>query len=230
MTSHRRNSLLTIGFACVAFLFSAWMSRAEGHGQTISPAAPITSATGIQDKPVVVEKPRPTGSLWNKGSRSLTEDVRAHSVGDTITIIVQETASASSTATTKTSKDESADFGGGTGLLRGLLRDFGLGAKTSMNGQGLTNRSGSLVTKMTAMIKEVLPNGNLVIEGVRTVGVNNEKQKIIISGTVRPQDINPDNTVSSIALANATVQYDGKGPVGERQRKGIISTIFSWLF
>jgi flagellar L-ring protein FlgH len=230
MNSHGGQRLLTIGFGGVALLFSGWMSRAEGHGQTAQATAPTTVTTGAQDKPVTVEKPRPTGSLWNKTSRSLTEDVRAHAVGDTITIIVQETATASSSATTKTSKDESADFGGGTGLLRGLLRDFGLGAKTSMNGQGLTNRSGSLVTKMTAMIKEVLPNGNLVIEGVRTVGVNNEKQKIIISGTVRPQDINPDNTVSSIALANASVQYDGKGPVGDRQRKGLISTIFGWLF
>jgi flagellar L-ring protein precursor FlgH len=68
------------------------------------------------------------------------------------------------------------------------------------------------------------------VEGTRTVGVNAEKQKVVISGIVRPQDIGPDNTISSVYLANASVQVDGKGPIGDRQRKGLISTILHWLF
>jgi len=184
--------------------------------------------------------PRPTGSLFSTDGGSLFADHRAHKVGDTLTILVQETASASSSASTKTSRNDSVNFGGVTGSLRGLFRPlgikrdllgpFGADAKTASNGQGQTTRAGTLVTQLTAVVKEILPNGNLVIEGSRTVGVNAERQKVVISGVVRPQDIAPDNTVSSVALANASVQYDGKGPVGDKQRRGLLSTLFGWLF
>lgn len=203
------------GLMLFAVVFSAWTSRAD--------PAPHPSTTE-----------RPSGSLWSRSSTSLVRDVRAHRVGDTITILVQETASASSSATTKTSRSDTASFGGFTGtleaLFRPLLKPTGASASLSTDGQGQTNRSGSLSTRLTAIVKEVLPNGNLVIEGTRMVGVNAEKQKVVISGIVRPQDIGPGNTVSSVAIANATIQFDGKGPVGDKQRKGILSTIFGWLF
>lgn len=179
------------------------------------------------------ETDRPSGSLWGKNSRSLIADYRAHRVGDTITVLVQESSSATSQATTKTTRSDSASFDGlNTAFdpLKRLLKPFSVSASNATNGQGQTNRSGSLVTRLTAVIKEVLPNGNLVIEGTRTIGVNAEKQKVVISGIIRPEDVGPDNTVSSIALANASIQYDGKGPVGDRQRKGLISTILGWLF
>ncbi len=211
MNVRKANLLLTAGSVAFCLVWSGWMSRAEGNG----PKA---------------EGARPTGSLWSKSSRSWTEDVKAGRVGDTLTILVQETSSASSAASTKTSRSDSASFGGGTGILKRLLKDFGASANTAVNGQGQTVRTGSLVTRLTVIVKEVLPNGNLVVEGVRTVGVNSEKQKATISGIVRPQDINPDNTVSSVSVANATIQYDGKGVVGDKQRRGLISTVFGWLF
>lgn len=217
MSARARTILLLWGVTALAVGLALWVSRADAQ-----------------------ENRRPNGSLWNKSSRSLVGDFRAHRVGDTITILVQETASASSSASTKTSRDDSVNFGGIAGSLAGLLRPFGIkrdlpgpfdvSAKNASNGQGQTNRSGLLVTKLTAVVKEVLPNGNLLIEGTRIVGVNAEKQKVVISGIIRPQDIGPDNTVPSIALANATIQYDGKGPVGEKQRRGLLSTIFGWLF
>jgi flagellar L-ring protein precursor FlgH len=206
-----------MGAVAFTLVWSAWMSRADGRDA--SQNSPSSQTSG-----------RPTGSLWSSGSRSWTEDVKAHAVGDTLTILVQETASASSAASTKTSRSESGSFGGGTGFLRPLLKDFGASSSSSMNGQGQTVRTGSLVTRLTVVVKQVLPNGNLVVEGIRIVGLNAEKQKATISGIVRPQDINPDNTVSSVSVANATIQYDGKGVVAEKQRKGIISTIFGWLF
>lgn len=173
---------------------------------------------------------RPNGSLFGKNNRTLFEDIKASRVGDTITILVQESASASSSANTKTSKSDSAAFNGGTGLLGGLLKSFGASANTSSDGQGQTNRSGSLVTRLTVVVKEVLPNGNLMVEGSRIVGVNAEKQKVVISGILRPQDVATDNTASSVSLANATVQYDGKGTVGAHQRRGLITSLFSWIF
>jgi flagellar L-ring protein precursor FlgH len=176
---------------------------------------------------------RPTGSLWSAQSRSLILDNRARKVGDTLTILVQESSSATSTAATRTSRSDSASFGGLTGGLKTLNRllvPFGASGQAQANGQGATTRSGSVVTRLTAVVKEVLPNGNLVIEGVRKVGVNNEKESVTVTGVVRPQDISAENTVLSVQIANVTVQYDGKGPVGEKQRKGLLSTIFGWLF
>jgi flagellar L-ring protein precursor FlgH len=210
MRSPKTHLILTVSAVAFGLVWSGWMSRAEGHG--------------------VQEGTRPTGSLWSKNSRSLTEDVKAGRVGDVLTILVQETSSASSAASTKTSRSDQAGFGGATGALSGIFKSFGASANLAMNGQGQTVRTGSLVTRLTVVVKEVLPNGNLLVEGVRTIGVNSEKQKATISGVIRTQDINPDNTVSSVSVANATIQYDGKGVVGERQRRGLISTIAGWLF
>ncbi|MCC6729074.1 MAG: flagellar basal body L-ring protein FlgH [Chthonomonadales bacterium] len=183
---------------------------------------------------------RPTGSLWGARGASMFADIRARKAGDTLTIIVQETATASSSASTKTSRDDKVAFGGVTGALSGLFRPlgitrdllgpFGVSDSASTSGQGQTNRSGSLVTRITVMVKEVLPNGNLMVEGSRAVGVNAEKQRVTLRGVVRPQDIGPENTVSSIAVADAAIEYEGKGPVGARQRKGLLTTIFGWLF
>lgn len=206
----------TIGFALTALVWSAWMARGD-------------------DQPA-----RPNGSLFSASAGSLIRDFRARKAGDTITILVQETAAATSSATTKTNRDDSVNFGGFTGafkgifgqagVTRGLLGPAGVSAKTGTSGQGQTNRSGSLITRISVVVKEVLPNGNLVLEGTRLVGVNAEKQKVVITGIVRPEDVSQDNTVSSIAIANLQVQYDGKGPVGDKQRRGLLTTIFGWLF
>lgn len=227
---NRRTQVIHSWLSALALAALAGASRGDtppAQGQT--PGQPTGSLFTAQ-----------TGSLFSPQSGSLFTDVRARKVGDTITILVQESATATSSAATKTSKNDSVSFGGVKGALSGLLQPLGvkhslLGpldvtTKSSIDGQGQTNRSGSLITKITATVKEVLPNGNLKIEGNRIVGVNQEKQKVVISGVVRPQDVNPDNTVSSIALADMTVQYDGKGPVGDRQRRGLLSTIFGWLF
>lgn len=206
-------------------------------------AQTVTVGPSAQSEPtpaVAQPAPRPTGSLWSAKGGSLFTDSRARQAGDVLTIVVQENASASSSAGTKTSRDDSVDFAGVGGSLSGLLQPLGIkkqllgpftvGGKTGTNGQGQTNRSGSLVTTITVTVKEVLPNGNLSIEGTRVVGVNAEKQKVTLSGVIRPQDVTPDNTVSSLHVCNAQIQYDGKGPVGDKQRRGLLTTVFGWLF
>ncbi len=210
MNTRRKRLALYIGYAIVALLWASWMTR--GYAQTA---------------------PTPTGSLWTSTSRGISEDTRARKVGDTVTIIVSETTTATSSAATKTSRADSAAFGGMTGgfkTLNSILQPFGATNSASTSGSGQTSRSGSLSTQLSARVKEILPNGNLLIEGTREIGVNAEKQKVILSGEVRPQDIASDNTVSSVYLANAKVQYDGKGPVGEKQRRGLITTLLGWLF
>ncbi len=175
-------------------------------------------------------KTTPNGSLWSSSSRGLAADCRAHKVGDPITIMVQESSTASSTASTKTSKSESYAFNGLTGGLHGLLGPLGSSDSSSLDGSGQTSRSGSLITTMSAVVKKVLPNGDLMIQGTRLITVNKEKENIVLTGEVRPQDISPNNTVSSVSLANATITYQGKGPVSKQTHGGLLSRLFGWLF
>ncbi len=175
-------------------------------------------------------KTAPNGSLWSASSLNIAADCRAHKVGDPITIMVQESSTASSTASTKTSKSESYAFNGLTGGLHGLLGPLGSSDTSSLDGSGQTSRSGSLVTTMSAVVKKVLPNGDLEIEGTRLITVNKEKENIVLTGEVRPQDITPNNTVSSVSLANATITYQGKGPVSKQTHGGLLSRLFGWLF
>ena len=76
----------------------------------------------------------------------------------------------------------------------------------------------------------MLPNGNLVVEGKRRVGMNAETQEITLSGVVRPSDISPANTIASPLVADAQIKYGGRGPVGDKQHDGLISRIFKVLF
>ncbi|HSV74831.1 MAG TPA: flagellar basal body L-ring protein FlgH [Chthonomonadales bacterium] len=224
MRSHRWLSVW-VAAALLPCAASA-QERHQDHPATLTTAvAPVSSPAATAE--------RPTGSLWGRGSRSLIADRRASRVGDVLTILVQETTTAASRAATQTSRDDRTEFAGlssGFGTLNRLLRPFDVGAAGSTSGQGQTNRSGSLITRISVTVKEVLEGGNLRVEGTREVTINKETQKVTIRGLIRPDDIGPGNTVSSVAVAEASIRYDGRGPVGDRQRKGLLSTVFDWLF
>ncbi|HEY8417931.1 MAG TPA: flagellar basal body L-ring protein FlgH [Limnochordales bacterium] len=173
--------------------------------------------------------PAAAHSLWIDGS-SLYADNKARRVGDLVTIIIVERAQATQSTSTETGKNSSVDFGpilwGGVPLIPG----FGGQAGDSFRGGGSTTRGGSLNARMTAMVMEVLPNGNLVIEGRQTIVVNDEEQIIVVTGVVRPQDIQPDNTVLSTFVANATITYHGTGSIGAKQEPGLLTRLLNWLF
>lgn len=169
-------------------------------------------------------------SLWKEGSRSLYADRKAHKEGDVITVLIYENTTASSRADTKSSKSESASTKPGVGPLLSLLPEWSLSGKTGSQASGSTTRSGTLVGKITVVVKEVLPNGNLRVEGVRTIGVNGEKERITLTGIIRPEDIASDNTVASTAIAQAEIIYEGKGTVGNKQREGLLTRLLKWLF
>lgn len=177
---------------------------------------------------------QPNGSMAN-----LFSDVKARQVGDTVTILIEEESSSTQKATTSSSKDSKVELktpNVGTNPnneLNKLFRKFfpiSNNNSSSFSGDGSTKRSGSLTAQITAVVTEVLPNGNLVIEGKQKINVNAENQEIYVKGTVRPADISADNTVLSTAVANAEIQYKGKGPVGDQQKPGILTRIFGWIF
>ena len=182
------------------------------------------------------------GSIWQAGSAGLTEDFKARRKGDIVTILIVETASASKEAKTGTSRSTSVNAGipNFMGLEAGLMKNsFGDLSKlinasvdSKFAGSGSTSRQERLNATISAKVIDVLPNGNLQIEGRRNVKVNNEDQIIIVEGTVRPSDIGADNIVNSGFVADAKITYTGKGIVSDRQSPGWLMNIVDkvWPF
>lgn len=162
----------------------------------------------------------PPFSLWSDHARSLFADHRARQVGDLITVLISERSYASNKAQTSTGKGAGITVAEGVGMFS-FLPETGFSANTKSSGQNATSRSGNLVARMTARITEVLPDGNLRIEGTQALVINRERQNIVITGIVRPEDIGADNTVLSTYIANAEIRYEGS--LNAEQRKGLLS-------
>lgn len=170
-----------------------------------------------------------SGSTWTPAARlvDLGSDLRASQVDDVITILVAEQASAVSAGTTKTARKSSASSN--VTALAGVTRATGpwanlAGANTNtqLDGQGSTTRQTNLSTTLSARVSQVLPNGFLVVEGTKEIGINSERQVITVRGVVRPVDLSPGNTVRSDHLTELEVRINGKGVVGDSIRRPFI--------
>jgi flagellar L-ring protein precursor FlgH len=162
-------------------------------------------------------------------------DQKAREVGDVLTVLVIERASASKAASTQTNR--ASNRNGGLSSLagintRGLGEGVNLQSESSFNGSGSTSRTDTLEATVAAVVTEVLPGGNLRVEGKRHITVNGEKQTLTVKGVVRLHDIGPNNTISSIYLADAEIAYEGEGILSRQQKPGLISRIldFIWIF
>ncbi|MBI5755607.1 MAG: flagellar basal body L-ring protein FlgH [Nitrospirae bacterium] len=166
------------------------------------------------------------GSLWSeeRPHSFLFSDFKAGRVGDVVTIRIVESSQGNKNASTKTEKDSSisASLSAFFGMSDNKLSQGSLGAETSEkhDGSGSTSRSSQLTAVITAKVMDVLPNGNLMIDGRREVIVNNETQIISINGIIRPEDIGPNNTILSTYIADAKVTYTGEGVISDKQRVG----------
>jgi len=172
------------------------------------------------------------GSLFDPTVRNPFTDNIARGVGDILTVIVDERTLADFTASTQATKNDknsvNAQFF--IGLLDSLFKPISTGANSSVSGNGETSQSSRMSATMSTVVKQVMPNGNLVIEGRRSLITNKQTQTIVFSGIVRPSDIRPNNTVRSVNVAEAEIKMDGSGLISQRQRKGILTTIIDWLF
>jgi len=184
-------------------------------------------------------QPVATGSLWPADDHVFFfADHKALRVGDIITISIVENASANNTADTDLSRKSSIEAGLSAFFGKEkFLKLFKLGdnlissnSENTHKGSGTTTREGKLTATVTAIVKEVLPNGNLVIQGTRAVAVNHEEQYITITGVVRPLDVNRDNVVLSSQIADANIAIGGSGVVADKQRSGWGSWAFDFLW
>lgn len=169
----------------------------------------------------------------NSKMNSLYSDHKSFSKGDILTILIVEQSSASTSAGSKTDRsfDHSVGSSAGQGPLGFIpLSSMGINSKNSAEGDAETSREGQLKSKITARIIKVEKNDNLIIEGSRSLEINGEEEITKIRGTVRPEDIQADNTVYSYLIADAEISYKGKGAVKDGSKIGFLSRIFNFLF
>jgi flagellar L-ring protein precursor FlgH len=185
-------------------------------------------------KPVQMPMPKPevasynANSLWRNGSRAFFKDQRARQVGDILTITVNFTDKANianETQRSRTSKEDSGvtDFLGSkliqnpaTSVLPGKL--LTTDNSSSSDGKGSVVRQEALQTNVAAVVTQLLPNGNLVVEGKQEIRVNYEIRELIVAGIVRPEDIQSDNTIDSSKIAQARIAYGGRGQITDVQQ------------
>ena len=210
------------------------LDRLRGIGDQ-PPLAAIGNPTAAPGyKPVQMPMPAPQpavynpNSLWRNGSRAFFKDQRAMQVGDIMTVKVKITDNAkfeNGTARSRTSKEDSgvSDFIGSkllTGQAAQILPGKILTADSTSatDNKGSVNRQEALLTNVAAVVTQVLPNGNLVVEGKQEVRVNFEVRELIVAGIVRPEDIESDNTIDSTKIAQARIAYGGRGQITDVQQ------------
>ncbi|MEA2031377.1 MAG: flagellar basal body L-ring protein FlgH [candidate division Zixibacteria bacterium] len=166
-------------------------------------------------------------------AKSLFTDIKAHKVGDILTVLIHEQSSATQKAESKTEKSTSisTEGGPGTGPLDfiPLFRVKGKNGST-FDGKGENVRNGKLKARMSVTVVSVLPNGDLVIEGSRTVGISGDRETLSLTGVVRQKDISPNNTIDSYLIADAEIHYSGKGNASTASRPGFITRLINWIF
>lgn len=188
--------------------------------------------------------PKTVGSLWQEenGRAYLYEDMRAMRVGDILTIKIVENHKGSKSADTSAERDSTIQnslagtaigYVGIPGIRLGGEARRGLGidasASNKFGGKGATNREGTLTGTISVVVTEVLPNGDLRVEGRREVTVNSEKQMMTIGGLVRRVDVDTKNTVLSSAIADAKIVYSGLGVLDDVQRPGWLVRVLDWV-
>lgn len=168
-------------------------------------------------------------SLWSDEAAGKYEDRPDYQAGDIITVLIEEDANAVQSANTSTSQSSSIEAQAGTGLFN-FIKAFGLGYSDQGSADGQTQRSGTLEADITTQVEEVLDNGNLRIIGSKKIKINGEEQIIKLSGIIRPEDIKLDNEVSSQKVADASIEYEGRGPVAEKQEPGLFEKVLNFFF
>jgi flagellar L-ring protein precursor FlgH len=167
-------------------------------------------------------------SLWRNGSRAFFKDQRAHQIGDLMTVTVNITDQANFANETQRSRKNQEDSGVTDFIGSKLLgteaqkilpgRILTADGSASSDGKGSIQRAETLVTNIAAVVTQVLPNGNLVVEGKQEIRVNFEVRELIVAGIVRPEDIQSDNTIDSSKIAQARISYGGRGQVTDVQQ------------
>ncbi len=195
------------------------------------------------------ERTRRTNSLWQPGSTSFFRDNRAWKVGDILKVAVNITDKANlanstvqkrNNAETMTANEafgKKRNFAAALGMAKGsrpnaagggvdaVSNFLDVASKRNINGEGNINRHETIQTNVAVLVRQVLPNGNLIIEGHQEVRVNHELREVRVAGIIRPRDISSDNSINSDQIAEARISYGGRGVVSDMQSPRVGSQI-----
>lgn len=169
-----------------------------------------------------------SGGVFTGEAVSLTSDSRAYRVGDAVTVILQETTQASKRAGTSFSKGSSV----GVSPIAALGKTFGktaidISADREFEGDATSTQQNALSGALTVIVQEVLPNGLLRVAGEKNLTLNQGEEFVRLKGFIRAQDIDNDNQVSSLRVANARIAYSGKGALADANQPGWLTRFFN---
>lgn len=174
---------------------------------------------------------------WSMASR-IYADRKARRIGDILTVTILESSTSAKNAKTTTKKTASASGSASASLpMNGRTFNWGssslpawaLNSASAFDGGGTTANSDQFMANMSVTVRDVLPNGNLLIEGTRSVVIRDDRVTIVLSGMVRPDDLDNNNTVLSTAIADAAIRYSTSGTLANSQEKGLFFRLLDWL-
>lgn len=191
--------------------------------------APVVSAS------VKIPAANPGGIYQPGYSQSLYEDRRARRIGDILTIVLSERTSSSKKADTEIKKDNNISFDEATLLGDAVsLGDYSLSTSLAQTrdfeGEAASDQSNSLNGSIAVTVADILPNGLLEVRGEKWMTLNNGEEFIRVRGLVRPEDIQPDNSVLSTRLADARITYSGTGEFADANKQGWVSKFFNSVY
>jgi flagellar L-ring protein FlgH len=180
------------------------------------------------------------GSLYSEAQPGYLEDTRALRVGDVVMIRINENAQAQGGASTDLKKDtnRSASIDAFLGLMPALKKAYPnidptelikMASSSDFTGSGKTERAGKLNGLIGVRVKQELPNGDLFVEGTKVVMINHEEQHLYVSGVIRTSDIAPDNSVDSSMIADARVEFTGRGDINDQVERGWLTKILDFV-
>jgi flagellar L-ring protein precursor FlgH len=159
--------------------------------------------------------------------RPLVAEDKAFRVGDILTVVVDESSSATTAADSRA--DRKASLSAEVGSSKVGTHSANAGTSTDNEGGGRTQRSGRLTAQLSARVVEVNGNGDLVVYGQQSITVNGEEQTITLRGIVRPRDIGENNAIASGRIADASIQFDGEGFITDKSKPGWLSRVLTML-
>ena len=213
-----------------------------GERPALSAIENPTAAPGYKPVQMPMPTPQPAtyspNSLWRSGSRAFFKDQRARQVGDILTVTVNITDKAVIANETQRSRNNTEDSGITNFFGRKNLpftnqplpaRLLTADSISNIDGKGSVNRQEALQTNVAAVVTQILPNGNLVVEGKQEIRVNFEMRELVVAGIVRPEDIQSDNTIDSSKIAEARIAYGGRGQITGVQQARYGQQVFDVL-
>lgn len=221
------SSIRSISCLLLALLLTACATPKRGDPE-FAPAMPVFVSPPVQSSDSIYE----SANAW-----LLHEDIKARRVGDMLTVILEEQTDAEKTAETDTKKDTSLSITGTTALGDSVTKngrpvlETDLSSSHAFDGGGESTQSNSLTGSVTVTVVDVLANGNLSVQGEKWIHINQGEEYVRLRGIVRTIDINPDNTISSVRVANAQIQYSGDSTLNDTNNQGWLAKFFNspWM-